>query len=72
MPFRAPKHKFQAFYQFSHAEVFITEKSPHKADKALIYRGHLDLKAPTDIFQAVFIISVACPHHGKINFPVSA
>jgi hypothetical protein len=27
---------------------------PHKDDKAIIYRGRLELNKPTDIFQAVF------------------
>ena len=50
---------YSCFHHSTHAELFITEMSLHKASKVAIYRGRLVLKTYTDIFQAVFNFNIS-------------
>ena len=58
------KPKFWNFYQVRHLLIM----PPHKADKALIYRGRIALKIPTDIFQAIFNFSISNPSPLKFDY----
>jgi hypothetical protein len=42
--------------------------SQHQADKALIYRGRLDINKSTDIFQAVINYSISNPPSLKFDY----